>query len=223
MPIDCFLLQMSGFGVENKIEYVENYFKESPEKRAKALNLLKRNQNLESLLNVAIYLEMICIMINNKTEYFKNNVKTGEIYHNLIDQILSINIGNKKFQKMYKKYMNDVGIVIEMIKELISIIAFISFKQKMFFISKTTITSLCRSFLNSPKTFSVCHYNLKKLQRHSFSELHKKKKIMITPSLLTVHLKSFVKVGYLEQLVKIFISLISLYTSFFVLFISHGK
>ena len=68
-------------------------------------------------MNVAIYLEMICMMVNNQKSFILNeNVKMGEIYQNIIDQILEINIRKERFLKIEQKYMNDIEKVIKLVE-----------------------------------------------------------------------------------------------------------
>ena len=110
-------------------------------------------------MNVAIYLEMICMMVNNQKSFILNeNFKMGEIYQNIIDQILEINIRKERFLKIEQKYMNDIEKVINLMKNLISKIAFYSYQRKLFFIDKKTITSIRGSFLESPQTFEITQF-----------------------------------------------------------------
>ena len=68
-------------------------------------------------MNVAIYLEMICMMVNNQKSFILNeNFKMREIYQNIIDQIFEISIRKDKFLKIEQKYMNVIEKVINLME-----------------------------------------------------------------------------------------------------------
>jgi hypothetical protein len=104
---------MNGFGKKEKEKYIQNYFRDSPQKIQTTINLLENNNNLNSSMEIALYLEMICMMVSNESSFLQNkNIKMGEIYSNIIDQILEINIKRERFPFIKNRHMNDIGKVI---------------------------------------------------------------------------------------------------------------
>ena len=173
-PINSFFLEMGGFGENEKKQYIENYLVDSLEKREIAIDLLEKNNNLNSSMNIALYLEMICVMVNNQKSFILNyNVKLGEMYQNIIDYILKINIRKERFLKIDEVYLNDIDKVLNLMKKLISLIAFYCYERKLFFIEQITITSICRCFLESPEKFDITQFDVEsslKKSEYSFKE-----------------------------------------------------
>ena len=173
-PLNCFELEMIGFGELEKEKYIENYFDEKQNKIEILKKVLKKNTNLNSSVSIPLYLEMVCMMSyveKGDGGVFNEKTKTGEIYQNIIDQILEINISKEKFPTIKHSYMGDIEKLIFLMKNLILAISFYSFENKIFFIPIKLVKTLSRSFLQSPNNFDVTTFNYEESSQLSSSSL----------------------------------------------------